>query len=108
MTQKPTTSGEIYFDPQPIPTNITKTETYQKEYIAGHSETGHHHLIKTDTIQVLWSGADRFIILKEPAVLFHKKEYERHEDKILQPGCYKINEKQEYDLLQDVMREVHD
>lgn len=86
--------------------------TKHKIYIAGHSETGHHHVLESKTefevIEPENLGDNIFIRLLEPAKVVHKKSFDIHQTKTLQPGIYEITKKTEYDPFAKVIRRVFD
>lgn len=88
--------------------------TKHKIYIAGHSETGHHHILESKTeFEVIEVDRDElikdvYIRLFEPAEVVHKKTFDVHETKTLEPGIYQITHKTEYDPFNKVMREIWD
>jgi hypothetical protein len=102
--------GENGFKPvQELPKGkVTK----HKMFIAGHSETGHHHVLESKTefevIEPENLGDSIFINLLSPASVVHKKSFDKHETKVLQPGLYEITHKTEYDPFQKVVRQVWD
>jgi hypothetical protein len=104
---EPITHGELAFI---MVDKLPKGEVSKhKMYIAGHSETGHHHIVESDTeFEVMLSGAERYLIIKDLAKLWHKKSYDIHETRILKPGIYKINEKTEYNPFTKVIERVFD
>lgn len=77
-------------------------------YIAGHSETGHHHVIESKVEMEVVEGKDRAVLLHEVGKLFHQKSYDVHETITLAPGAYVITHKTEYDPFQKVKRAVWD
>lgn len=94
---------------QPIDKMPEGKTTIHDVYIAGHSETGHHHVLKSKAgIEVLEQGTDRYVLIKDVAELFHKKTYDIHETILVQPGAYKITHKTEYDPFQKIVRQVWD
>lgn len=86
--------------------------TKHKIYIAGHSETGHHHVLESETyfnvIEPENLGDNIFIELLSPANVVHKKSFDIHETKTLEPGIYEITHKVEYDPFSKVIRRVFD
>lgn len=81
-------------------------------YIAGHSETGHHHVLESKTefevIEPANMDANVFIRLLAPAKVVHQKTFDIHETKVLQTGIYEITHKTEYDPFAQVRRAVWD
>lgn len=85
-----------------------KTKRYT-QYIVGHSETGHHHVLEsTKEFDVVIKDDELFLQLFAPANLVHKKQIDKHNTLVVQPGKYKVIRKSEYDPWQQVMREVFD
>lgn len=101
--------GEVWLQPvDKLPEGkVQKT----KEYIIGHSETGHHHVLESATEFEVMSGDDKhdlYVRLFEPAKLVHKKTYDVHETKVITPGDYVVYQKTEYDPFREVVRAVFD
>lgn len=82
-----------------------------KMAVLAHSETGHNHVLsstKTFTVHEIGEQVEKYLELSAPAELDHKKELDRHENRTLEKGIYKITFKQEYDPWQKAMRRVWD
>lgn len=81
-------------------------------YIAGHSESGHHHVLESKqpftVIEPENMGDSLFIELLSPANVVHKKSFEIHETKVLQPGTYEVYPAQEYNPFEQVMQRQYD
>lgn len=78
-------------------------------YIAGHSESGHHHVLEAKKpFQVVENDKVRGVLLNEVTKLFHQKTFEIHETQYLAPGAYKIYHKSEYDPFRQITRAVYD
>lgn len=91
----------------PIKTKVTGKES--THYIVGHSETGHHHVLESETPFVVSESDKQFVIeLFAPAQLVHKKQLDKHKTLPVAPGRYKVVKKTEYDPWQQIIREVHD
>jgi hypothetical protein len=100
------THGELVFLPiDELPKGEVQST---KSYIAGHSETGHHHVLEADTEFKVVEGETRAVLLNDVAKLFHQKTYDIHETRTLAPGVYKILQKTEYDPFQKVIRNIWD
>lgn len=97
---------------KPVPELPKGKVSKYKMFIAGHSETGHHHILESKTeFEVLEPenlGDNVFIRLLSPAKVVHKKTFDVHETKTLEPGIYEITHKNEYDPFQKVVRRVFD
>lgn len=85
-----------------------KTEK-TKSLIISHSETGHHHVIESET-EIDWAKfRDQiFFEVKTDTPLVHKKTYDKHNTITITPGIYKVIPKTEYDPFQKAVREVWD
>lgn len=80
-----------------------------KLYVVGHSESGHNHVLKSDSdIEVLETDNQRFVLVNEVAELFHQKSFDIHETITIAPGVYEITHKTEYDPFNEVIRQVWD
>lgn len=85
-----------------------KKATYNS-FIAGHSETGHHHVLECEEpFTVVESEGKTFVELIREAKVVHQKSFDIHETKVLQPGVYEISHKTEYDPFAKVVRQVWD
>lgn len=107
---KPIIHGENAFKPV---SKVPKGKvTKHKMFIAGHSETGHHHIVKSEVefnvIEPENLGDNIFIELLSPAKVVHQKTFDIHETKTLEPGIYEITHKTEYDPFAQVIRQVWD
>lgn len=81
------------------------------EYIVGHSETGHHHVLeaeKQSPFDIIIDGDNMYISSKQVSSLVHKKTHDIHKTVVVQPGFYKVVRKSEYDPFQQVIRQVWD
>jgi len=107
MKNKPIRHGENLLYP------VTKKFTGEryKTYIVGHSETGHHHVLESETEFEVMTDAEKkelYLRLFEPAKLVHQKSYDAHRTLNIPAGTYKVIRKTEYDPFERIMREVWD
>lgn len=84
------------------------TEVVQPEgnkHIIAHSETGHHHVMERETVEVRRSTEKKsegtavdilYLIVKEPTALEHLRPHDTHEALLFEPGEYKVVLQQEY------------
>jgi hypothetical protein len=110
MKRVPITHGELVFVPvSKLPKlDNTQKETHKK-YIAGHSETGHHHILESDTeFEIVMTSGERYAVIKDLAKLWHQKNHDIHETRTLERGIWKINEKTEYNPFRKVVERVFD
>lgn len=108
--QKPLLHGENGF--KPITELPEGKITKHKMFIAGHSETGHHHVLESETefevIEPENMDGNLFIRLLSPAKVVHRKTFDIHQTKVLQPGLYEITHKNEYNPFTKVIERVFD
>jgi len=83
-----------------------------KEYIVGHSETGHHHVAVADVTIFKPAGADSqelFMRVNSPGRIEHRKAgTDRHETKSLDSGLYQVTIKKAYNYFKKAMERVVD
>lgn len=85
-----------------------KTEVV-KSYIVAHSESGHHHVIESETsFEVTVDKEELYIRLFEPAKLVHKKTQDKHRTLPLIAPMYKRFHKTEYSPWDKIIRRVKD
>ena len=104
---KPIRHGEVMLIP------ITKLSGKSKDYtefIVGHSETGHHHVLISETpFKVTETEKhDLYVQLFEPANLVHKKQVDAHKTLKVAPGKYKVIYKTEYNPWEQIISRVFD
>lgn len=103
---KPIRHGEIMLVPvSEIPVGKT---THHSEYIVGHSETGHHHVLEGKFEVTEVDSKELYFRLFEPAKLVHQKATDRHKDLVVPAGFYKRFHDTEYDPFAQVIRAVAD
>lgn len=103
---KPIRHGEILLlpvDKMPRAKKFSHTN-----FIVGHSETGHHHVLESKAKFEVVDKKDLYLRLFEPAKLVHKKSTDRHNDLTVAPGVYRVIYKSEYDPFTKVIRRVID
>lgn len=83
--------------------------TKYKKFIAGHSETGHHHLVVSKTpFEVIEDGESVYFKFSAPAEVEHQKTFEIHETKTLEPGIYKRVFATEYNPFTKLVQRIFD
>lgn len=99
--------GENWFMPVE---SIKGTSKSMKQYIAGHSETGHHHVLESEVDFEVFepTDGDRAVLLKDVTKLFHQKSFDVHETQFLAPGAYKIYHKTEYNPMTQHRQAIFD
>ena len=84
--------------------------TEHKSFIVGHSETGHHHVLKskkTFTVKEIEESFN-YLVLDSPADIVHEKDVNTHDTITVEPGIYKVIKKQEYNPFTGLMESVWD
>lgn len=100
--------GEILLHPvEKLPRKKSEKHT---NFIVGHSETGHHHVLEsTEEFKVLKTGKDKiWVELLTPAKLVHHKQVDKHMTLKVAPGKYEVIYKTEYDPWAKVIKRVVD
>lgn len=86
--------------------------TKHKMFIAGHSESGHHHVLEAETeftvVEPENLGDSIFVELLSPGKVVHKKSFDIHETKTLEPGIYEVYPAQEYNPFLKIMQRQFD
>lgn len=103
--------GEVILKPiEKLPHGaILKEES--KEYIIAHSETGHHHILKTDLskFKVYTLNGDTYLEVPELSELIHAKSGpDVHTPHKIAPSFYKVNIKVHFDYFAKKMAQVRD
>lgn len=113
MKPTPIRHGEVILLPiEKIPENaVLKEKT--NETIVAHSETGHHHILKTkvkDALKIYTTiDGNTFVQVEDMAQLFHEKTGKNvHKTHDVMPSAYKIVLKKEYNYYEGVMKQVVD
>ena len=92
-----------------LPANAIPVSANGPDVIVAHSETGHHHVMTKNTVQMYRlpdSIMDCLLVVKEPTPLRHLRPYNTHEDILFAPGVFRVRRQREYTpqgfrLLQD-------
>lgn len=111
FTKRAIRHGEVVITPvDELPAQI-ETIFEGKEYIVGHSETGHHHVAVGDITMFRPVGADDqtlFMRVNKDSKIEHRKAFDKHETKLLLKGLYTVTIKKAYDYFAKVLTEVRD
>lgn len=82
-----------------IPDNAVKQESKGNKYIVAHSETGHHHTMESDGVQLYFAANDPMIMylaVDNTANLVHNRSFDTHETIQFKQGLYEIRRQREY------------
>lgn len=104
--RKPIRHGELVL--LPIKSHDMSGAKHVTNYIASHSETGHHHVIEGEVDVLEVPGAETFIAASSPTNLVHKKSTDKHDTLPIPAGIYRVGKKKEYDPFVKLMRNVWD
>lgn len=108
---KPIRHGEIMLVPvESIPDQYKQVFPTQ-DYIVGHSETGHHHVLESKVDFEVVSDKEKqdlYFRLFEPAKMVHKKLTDKHKTLTIPAGIYKRFHDTEYDPFSKIIRDVAD
>jgi len=82
-----------------IPKKAIKEKSENGYVIVGHSETGHHHVMdsqSTTMYRLPESILECLLVVEKPNELKHLREYDTHESWMFEPGIYKVTTAREY------------
>lgn len=109
--------GEIYARKiEELPEGLVdfKEKNAKGDWIISHSESGHHHLLGADGVEVLERTQNvpeglriLYAIVKEPTQL-HQDAANAHETHDIEPGIYEMRIAREFDPLMQQARRVAD
>lgn len=67
--------------------------------IVAHSETGHHHVMSTESATFYQAANDEFVlyvVVDNDTTLLHERGFDTHAPISVGPGIYRINRQREY------------
>ena len=100
VTERPSFQGDICIRRvDVIPADLTPVEGADGVHILAHSETGHHHVVKERSAQILIDQTNAFIVyldVAEPTALEHLRDFDTHEPYLLEPGKYEVRRQREH------------
>lgn len=100
--------GEVLLKPISKPKGL-KDVAPVTHFIVGHSESGHHHVLTAQAIQVYEQDGRMFLHIQDEAQLIHQKTgTETHGTQLVEPGWYERIVKRSYSYAAKVMRRVQD
>lgn len=93
----PIRHGEILL----LPVGSTPQGAIQQvtDCIVGHSESGHHHVLESDSpfAQIIATNGDLYVDLDAPTPLLHRKTDQQHRELTVPPGAWRVIRKTEFD-----------
>ena len=97
-----------------VPAGLSRIEQTNGRVIVGHSETGHHHTVDGDCVEVYAAKTAPdgmrvlYAIVNAVTLLEHQRPHDTHESIELQPGMYEFRIGREYDPYAEVARRQAD
>lgn len=100
VSNKPSFQGDVMIRRvEAIPPGAVPAKAVAGAWIVAHSETGHHHIVKECSAQMLIDETNAFIAwldVADTSVLEHLRSFDTHESLELPPGKYEIRRQREY------------
>lgn len=105
--------GEVILKPVTFLPKEAQLKESTNEAIIAHSETGHHHILKTkvkNAVKIYTTlDGETFVEVGDIAQLLHKKTGKNvHKTHTIAPSIYKIVLKKEFDYFAGLIRQVRD
>jgi hypothetical protein len=92
--------GDIYIRKiDKLPAGAEMIESVSGKVIVTHSETGHHHVMAADTVEMYRlpdSIMDCLLVVNSPTALEHLREHDTHEPILFEKGIYHVRRQREY------------
>lgn len=92
--------GDIYIRKiDKLPKEAVKVDPIGGIVIVTHSETGHHHVMDGDTVEMYQlpdSIMDCLLVVSNPTALRHLREHDTHEPIMFESGVYHVRRQREY------------
>lgn len=107
-----TAQGELRIysaDESAAPDGWTRMQPENGWLIVGHSETGHHHVLDPQKVEVFVSPPNSIgmsvlrVIVRDPTALTHLRVDRPHAPVDLAPGAYDIIPDRQYDYLSEMV-----
>lgn len=97
-----------------IPNNVKPLVKEQGQFIIGHSETGHHHVLEAERVQVFEADTAPegmrilYALLETPGELKHLRGFDTHAPQAFEPGVYMFRTDREFDPYAELARRSAD
>jgi hypothetical protein len=92
--------GDIYIRRiDALPKNAVPVAPEDGKVVVAHSETGHNHVMDAATVtmhRLPDSIMDCLLVVNEPTMLEHLREFDTHEPILFEPGIYHVRRQREY------------
>ena len=82
-----------------IPEGLKPMKPEGDHYVVAHSETGHHHVLPENDVDVFQAANDPFVlylVVNNETQLEHLRSFDTHAPISIPPGMYRINRQREY------------
>lgn len=82
-----------------LPNGVEKIEPENGRIIVTHSETGHHHVMDANVVEMYTLPDDIMkclLVVNDPTTLEHLRNFDTHEPILFQPGIYEVRRQREY------------
>ena len=82
-----------------LPNDLVETKAVNGDYILTHSETGHNHVVSSDSVTLYGAANDPFMaymVVEHPTTIRHLRSFDTHSPITVNPGVYRINRQREY------------
>lgn len=103
--------GDVYFRRiDAMPKGLVKVAPEGGNVIVTHSETGHHHVMDSDTVEMYQHPKNpliNFLVVKKPTDLVHLRTHDTHETVQFDVGTYQVHRQREF-TLEDEDRTIED
>lgn len=107
--------GEIrIFRVDAMPKDVKPLARENGKLIIGHSESGHHHVLEAERVQVFEAEKAPegmrilYALLESPGELKHLRGHDTHAPHAFDPGIYMFRTDREYDPYAELARRVAD
>lgn len=97
-----------------VPVKVKPLVRENGQLIIGHSETGHHHVLEAERVEVFEAEEAPegmrvlYALLDSPGELKHLRSFDTHEPHSFEPGVYMFRADREYDPYAELARRVAD
>lgn len=92
--------GDVFIQKiKKLPANLKKVEPEGDKIIVTHSETGHHHLMEAEDVEMYMDPNNpliAFLEVEKPTELVHMRSFDTHKPILFDKGTYQINRQQEF------------
>lgn len=83
-----------------LPEGVVPMAAERGQYVLGHSETGHFHVVpESQGVSAFQAANDPlllYIVVKEPVALTHLRSFDTHRPIQIQPGTFEVRRQREW------------